>query len=378
MNKNKIRYNKELLQECLLRDNAKLEEEYDNLNRNNIIKFTCRCGKGECCKKLYYIYLNGGAFCKACLNKNKNIKTKNTNIEIYGVDNPMKNEKVKETLKDTINKLYGVDNCFKSEHFKQKIKNTNMEKYGVESSSQNEQVKQKIKNTNIEKYGYSSPMKNESIKEKHKESILKNTGYTHALKNPLSKQKSKNTMIERYGVEHASHKQEFRQKAKNTMLERYGVENSFQNKDIVKKMRSTMLERYGVEYNLQIPEVSEKQLKNSYKRKEVITPSGKIINMQGYEPYAYKILLETYTEEEILNSRTDVPEIWWNDKEGKSHRYFVDFYIPRDNLMIEVKSERTLITGKEKIEKTLEASREAGYNIEIWIINNKGDIINKF
>ena len=43
--------------------------------------------------------------------------------------------------------------------------------------------------------------------------------------------------------------------------------------------------------------------------------------------------------------------------------------------MIEVKSERTLITGKEKIEKTIQSSKEAGYNIEIWILNNKWKLI---
>ena len=38
------------------------------------------------------------------------------------------------------------------------------------------------------------------------------------------------------------------------------------------------------------------------------------------------------------------------------HRYFVDFYIPKDNLMIEVKSTRTysMDDKKEKIEKTLQ------------------------
>lgn len=166
---------------------------------------------------------------------------------------------------------------------------------------------------------------------------------------------------------------------KKTNIKKHGVEYPIQSSITKEKIKETNIKKYGVEYPSQIPEVSEKQLKNSYKRKEVITPSGKVINLQGYEPYAYKILLGTYTEEEILNSRTDVPEIWWTDKEGKKHRYFVDFYIPKDNLMIEVKSTRTysMDDKKEKIEKTLQASKDAGYNIELWIINNKGEMIEK-
>jgi hypothetical protein len=117
--------------------------------------------------------------------------------------------------------------------------------------------------------------------------------------------------------------------------------------------------------------------KNAYKKKEVITPSGNVITLQGYEPQAYKILLETYTENEIINSRIDVPEIWWVDDESKRHRYFVDFYIPKDNIIIEVKSKRTYLLGKDKIEKTLQASSEAGYNIELWIMNEKGNILEK-
>jgi predicted AAA+ superfamily ATPase len=109
----------------------------------------------------------------------------------------------------------------------------------------------------------------------------------------------------------------------------------------------------------------------------VITPSGKVITLQGYEPQAYKILLETYTEEEILNSRIDVPEIWWFDDKDKRHRYFVDFYVPKNNIIIEVKSKRTYLLGKDKIEKTLQASIEAGYNIELWIMDEKGNILEK-
>lgn len=93
----------------------------------------------------------------------------------------------------------------------------------------------------------------------------------------------------------------------------------------------------------------------------------------------YKILLETYKEEEILHSRKDVPEIWWIDDKGKRHRYFVDFYIPKDNLMIEIKSTRTysVETTREKIDKSLVASREAGYKIELWILDKDGNILEK-
>jgi len=143
------------------------------------------------------------------------------------------------------------------------------------------------------------------------------------------------------------------------------------------KIKTANLEKFGVEHALQNAKVAEKSSKNAYKKKDIVTPSGNTITLQGYEPQAYKLLLETYKEDEIINSRIDVPEIWWVDEKDKRHRYYVDFYIPKNNLMIEVKSKRTYSVEQVKIEKSLQASNDAGYNIELWIMNEKGNILEK-
>jgi len=72
---------------------------------------------------------------------------------------------------------------------------------------------------------------------------------------------------------------------------------------------------------------------------EYTLPSGKNIKLQGYEPYAMDILLRQYNENDILYKRTDMPELWYHITEDEQHRYYPDFYIPKDNLIIEVKSE---------------------------------------
>lgn len=355
MNNNKIRYDNKLLQECILRDNAKLEEEYEQLNRDKIIKFSCSCGEEGCNKSFKSIYKEGRAYCKECSSKNKFEKIKQTMVNIYGVEYPLQSKDIRKKVKQTIFKNYGVNNPGQSKEIRQKMKETNIKKYGVEEPLSSSIIREKIQITTKEKYGVDNTINSSEIKNKIKE-----------------------TMIKRYGVEYTAQSYILREKMKKTNIEKHGVEYPIQSSIIKEKMKKTNIEKYGVEHPSQIPGFSEKQVINSYKRKEVITPSGKVLYMQGYEPHAYKILLYTYTEEEILNSRIDVPEIWWSDKEGKRHRYYVDFYIPKDNLMIEIKSERTLIIGKEKIEKTLQASKESGYNIELWVINNKGEIINKF
>jgi len=180
-------------------------------------------------------------------------------------------------------------------------------------------------------------------------------------------------------VDNANKTKEVKDKIKATNLERYGVEHSSQLEEIKEKTKASSLLKYGVEHPSQSEIIAEKMSRNAYKVKEITTPSGNKIHLQGYEPYAYNILLETYKEEEIITNKKDVPKIWWVDTEGKSHRYFVDFYIPKDNLMIEVKSKRTysLDDKKEKIEKTMKASKEAGYNMEVWVISDKGIILDK-
>jgi hypothetical protein len=60
-----VRYNKELLEECLARDVATLIGEYERYNRDVFIRFKCSCGnEGE--KTFRRILLSGGLYCKEC------------------------------------------------------------------------------------------------------------------------------------------------------------------------------------------------------------------------------------------------------------------------------------------------------------------------
>ena len=418
------RYNNELLESCLKRDNANCIQSYDKLNRETKITFICSCGK-ENCEKNFRTINEIGAFCKECTFKNKKEKIKQTCIKRFGVESSFQSKQVKEKIKQTCLLKYGTEYPSQSEQVKEKIKQTCLENLGVEYPSQSEQVKEKFKQTCINNFGVENPSKNEEIKEKRKQTCITKFGVEYLFQNEKVKEKFKQTCINNFGVENPLLSEEVKEKIKETNLEKFGVENPFQNEDIKQKMKDTNLkkfgvenpskseeikekikqtclvkfgveyafqseevkqkikqtnlQRFGVEYPSQNEEIAEKTSKNAYRRKEVITPSGKTITFQGYEPFAYKILLETYEEEEIITSRNEVPEIWWNDHEGKKHRYFVDFFIKKDNLMIEIKSQRTFSFdySQQKIEKTLQESRRLGYNMELWILDPKGNILQK-
>lgn len=74
------RFDNELLQSSIKRDNALLLGEYLNLNGSSKILFTCTCGN-ELSKIFRNIVLNGGAFCKICTNIRAKEKSKYYNIK---------------------------------------------------------------------------------------------------------------------------------------------------------------------------------------------------------------------------------------------------------------------------------------------------------
>ena len=117
-------------------------------------------------------------------------------------------------------------------------------------------------------------------------------------------------------------------------------------------------------------------LTNAYKLKQYTMPSGKIVDYQGYENFAFDELIniEGVEEEDLIISRKDVPEIWYIDKLGKRRRHYVDMYIKSQNRCIEAKSNWTNQEKNNVFEKQHAAiNQEFGYKYEIWIYDNKGN-----
>jgi len=85
---------------------------------------------------------------------------------------------------------------------------------------------------------------------------------------------------------------------------------------------------------------------------------------------------ENILEEDILVKRSEVPQVWYTDINGKEHRYFVDCLIKSQNKCIEVKSTWTAEKKKEIIFLKQQALKDAGYECEIWVYNGKGEKVN--
>jgi hypothetical protein len=134
-------------------------------------------------------------------------------------------------------------------------------------------------------------------------------------------------------------------------------------------MAENMMRIYGVKYSAHLPQFADEMQFNRFKKKHLlITPGGKKIFLQGYEVEGYNILLnEGYLEEDILYRKIDMPKImyYFMDKEK---RYYPDFFIKKENLIIEVKCKYTYEVEKDKNDLKFLSTKNLGYNHRLMIL----------
>ncbi len=198
---------------------------------------------------------------------------------------------------------------------------------------------------------------------------------TYALHGDEIMNKIKITMMAKYGVEHATQHPDVKNKIIATSLERYGVTNPANCEQGREKSRKTMNERYGVDYAMQNSEIREKQITAAFKTKQYTFPSGRVAQVQGYEPLALDILLRTHDENDIItDGDLAFTHEFWYDYDGMRHRYFPDILVISEQKIIEVKSDYTLNYDPVVLELKMESVFTAGCDMELWTFDNKGNL----
>jgi hypothetical protein len=353
------------LENTIKRYNAILLDNYNSMTKNTIVHFRCNCGEKSHKNSLQLISVSG-AFCEKCTRKQWTEKQKANNLQKYGVECTVHAPGIKEKIEENNLRKYGSKNVFGSTEIKNKIKITMLRKYGVQYVLQIPIYKEKL-------LLHNSIVLKEN-KEKIKRTCLIRYGVNYVSQSLMYKIKYTNTCIRKYGVPHISQTKQFKEKVKQTFLKNYGVDNPNKTKVVRDKIKKTCIEKYGVEYPSQNKEVQEKTQKNAKKYKEYKMPCGEIRKVQGYEPFALDYLVTQYKEDDIKTNRKDVPRIPYVVEE-KRHYYFPDIYIPSENKIIEVKSTWTYKCKTDNIPHKEKATKEAGYNYEIWVYNKKGEKI---
>jgi hypothetical protein len=364
--------------EVMTRDNASLDftiyNKNSKINSKVTIRGLCHCGNSFS-KTFANCFTGGGMFCLECGNQHKMNKTKSTNLERRGVEYVGSSKEIQEKMKQTNLDRRGVEYSCQSNEVKEKMKQTNIKRRGVSNPFQSKEVREKSKATSIKRLGVENPFQNEEVKKKIKETNMIKLGVENPSQSKEIENKKIATNLKNRGVKYSLQDSLVREKGKETNKRKRGVENAMQDPEVRQKVKETNLKRRGVPCSMQDPEVQEKNIKSNYRKKEFQMPSGQICIVQGYEPQALRLLLQTYKEDDIITGSVNVPEIWYTT--DKKHRHYVDVYIKSINTCIEVKSTWTYKKDKEIIHIKQQRGKELGMLYEVWIMNKKGDLLEK-
>ncbi len=346
MSKPIIRFNKELFDKYSAEHSLKLVNENDINKIHCNIYLTGNCVTEGCnetfTKKFHVLYKSNIYTCKQCTIKNGVINNKKTCMEKYGVESVWQVKEIRDKVKSTVLEKYGVDNIMKYQPIKQIV---------------HEKVRLSVKNGTFPK--------------------LKYNNYNRPIGYITNKNEKEKRIIEKYGQLNYKSSKIYKTMCINGVKNKYGVEHVSKLKSTVEKRRETTLQKYGVASTSQVPEIASKMTQSRFKQKEFIFPSGKIEKVQGYEPFALRDLLEkeNICENDIITGCKNVPTIWYNDINQVKRRHFVDIFIPSQNKCIEIKSSFTV--KKDNVFEKQKTAKNLGYLYEIWVYNEKGEIIEK-
>lgn len=284
--------------------------------------------------------------------------------------------------KATTKERLGVENHQQSPQFLESYKATCQERYGVDFAPQASSVKAKREATNLERYGNRGAMSAEVLARKLA-TVQARYGVDNVFQDPSVQAKGRASLLRRFGVDHHMRLVSYREaqsaagvtavpKRRATFLERYGVEAAMQVPEFKAKSVETSLRKYGVRHYRQHGPTFRKILKGMFGFKEVMLPSGRVVKLQGYEPAAVLALLDTYPENAL--EFDVIPSISYQDETGASRAYHPDLFIPKDNLIIEVKSWWTLKENYEINRLKQAAALAAGYRFQFWVKDPKARI----
>lgn len=248
-------------------------------------------------------------------------------------------------------------------------------------SNSDEETKMRAIETNRKRFGFDYPLQNPKLLKEREDLIVKRYGLKTILQLPEVQEKIKSTNLEKYGYENPFFSREWQDQNKERNIKKHGSANPFQWEHIKEKIKSTNLELYGVENPMQRPEVAERSQENAFLRKE-IEVNGVVFSVQGFEGVVIQHFVNIGIDpSSILTKMKDMPELWYEFK-GKRCRYFPDTYIPKMNLIMEVKSTYTVGYNNsetfKRVQLKAESTVDAGYNYLVWVMSEKGNTLRQF
>ncbi len=173
--------------------------------------------------------------------KDRYEKSKKTNLERYGVENPFCDV---QKIQTALYKKRGVINPGQLQEVKEKIRRACLEKYGTENFFQSPEIQDKIKQICIDRYGVEHFSKSKLFRE-----LIQTTWNLKSVEDiQRIIQKNKQTCLERYGTENVNELPEIKEKRNQTCLEKYGTFDINSLPEFQLKRKETCLRKYDVDH----------------------------------------------------------------------------------------------------------------------------------
>lgn len=206
------------------------------------------------------------------------------------------------------------------------------------------------------------------IKKLAKQTLQEKYGVDNPMELPGMAEQRKKHFIEKYGVENPSSNEQVKQKRINTMMERHGIPHNLVN------WQEKFFNKFGVHNPAHVPEIAETLCYNRFKkRKEYTLSTGEVIHLQGYEPFGFDYLKTLYQENQIQYRKKDMPELWYTWQE-KTCRYYCDFFVADDNLVVEIKSLFTLSRDLDIVKQKILSAQTKGYKVLLLVFDRYGRV----
>ncbi len=167
--------------------------------------------------------------------------------------------------------------------------------------------------------------------------------------------KKSETLQAKYGDSHYNNSL----KRKSTLKKVYG-NDCYNNQE---KKENTCLQKYGVRHTNHVPEIFDRIQKSAFVCKQF--EDSNLFYRGSYE-YDFLLYCKENNVFETIQKAHTIPYIF----EGKTRKYYPDFYHAKSNTIIEIKSTYTYNKNKEVNNAKEKACKEAGYNYLLVIDKN--------
>jgi hypothetical protein len=288
-------------------------------------------------------------------------------------------------MKATMKENYGVEHALQSPDIQARFTATSRERWGADHPMNNPEVKDRLTAAIQGKYGVDNPFQSEEVKSKIRVKLMTKFGVDNPRKVPELVKKAGETCTRKYGVDHfmrQPHIKEACRTNRSRLLKgikaRFGTDSPYSSPDVRKASNKTIIVNHGGAALSDVDPTSLphwtkvgsvfRTISRRNRARKVFVSEGVQIPLQGYEAKVLSELVFRHGMDLRDFEFDSIPEIpYFDPSRGIWRVYHPDFWIPRLNWVIEVKSDWTFSRDKETNLAKYHAAVGLGYTMNFIV-----------